>query len=85
MGTRSNNMLFTISLSISNTDETRGTPAFRGVLTDSSGPLTSTATLTSLSDASTVEGIMVECEGETSQEDPLTITVAGEWFTDTVS
>ncbi len=70
--------LFRISLSITNTDETRGNPAFRGVLTDSSGPLT--ATLTSLSEASIVEGTMVECVGENSQEGPLTITVAGEWY-----
>ncbi len=66
-----NNILMT--LSATNTDETQGNPAFRGVLTDSSGPLT--ATLTSLSEASVVEGIMVECVGD-SQEGPLTITVA---------
>ncbi|XP_064401906.1 uncharacterized protein LOC135347787 isoform X1 [Halichondria panicea] len=35
-----------------------------------------TATLTSLSVASTVEGTMVVCFGESSQEGPLTITVA---------
>ena len=68
---------FSISLSASNTDSTRGNPAFRGVLTDSSGGML-TATLTSLSDASTVEGTMVLCEGENSREGPLTITVAGE-------
>ena len=51
--------------------------AFRGVLTDSSGGML-TATLTSLSVASTVEGTMVVCFGESSQEGPLTITVAGE-------
>ncbi|XP_064395887.1 uncharacterized protein LOC135342922 [Halichondria panicea] len=66
---------FSISLSISNTDSTRGNPAFRGVLTDSSGGML-TATLTSLSEASTVEGIMVECVGENSREGPLTINVA---------
>ncbi|XP_064402239.1 uncharacterized protein LOC135347988 [Halichondria panicea] len=67
--------LFRINL-IPNTNinETGGDPAFRGVLTDSSGPLT--ATLTSLSEASIVEGTMVECDGESSQEGPLTITVA---------
>ncbi|XP_064403253.1 uncharacterized protein LOC135348821 [Halichondria panicea] len=58
-----------------NTDETRGTPAFRGVLTDSSGGMV-TATLTSLSEASTVEDTMVECVGGSSREGPLTITVA---------
>ncbi len=69
--------LFSISLSTTNTDETRSNPAFRGVLTDSSGPLT--ATLTSLSEASIVEGIMVECVGSriNSREGPVTITVAG--------
>ncbi len=36
--------------------------------------------LISLSEASTVDGIMVECDGESSREDPLTITVAGEWM-----
>ena len=70
--------IFTVSTS--NTDSTQGTPAFRGVLTDSSGGMV-TATLTSLSEASAVEGTMVECEGESSQEGPLTITVAaGEFF-----
>ncbi len=69
--------VFRISLSASNTEDTVGNPAFRGVLTDSSGPLT--ATLTSLSEASIVEGTMVECAGESSREGPLTITVAGEW------
>ncbi|XP_064397938.1 uncharacterized protein LOC135344610 isoform X2 [Halichondria panicea] len=67
--------IFTVSTS--NTDSTQGTPAFRGVLTDSSGGMV-TATLTSLSEASTVEGTMVECEGESSQEGPLTITVAAD-------
>ena len=71
--------MFSISLSTSNTGETQGNPAFRGVLTDSSGGML-TATLTSLSDASTVEGTMVLCEGENSREGPLTITVAGEFF-----
>ncbi len=72
--------LFRINL-IPNTNinETRGDPAFRGILNDSSGGLL-TATLTSLSEASTVEGIMVLCEGENSQKGPLTITVAGEFF-----
>ncbi|XP_064403114.1 sushi, von Willebrand factor type A, EGF and pentraxin domain-containing protein 1-like [Halichondria panicea] len=54
---------------------TEGNPAFRGVLTDSSGGML-TATLTSLSEASIVEGTMVLCEGASSQEGPLTITVA---------
>ncbi len=69
---------FSISLSASNIDSTQGNPAFRGVLTDSSGPLT--ATLTSLSEASIVEGIMVECVGGSSREDPLTISLAGEFL-----
>ena len=68
--------MFRIALTASNTDETQGNPAFRAVLTDFSGPLT--ATLTSLSEASIVEGTMVLCEGEGSLEGPLTITVAGE-------
>ena len=63
----------------SNNNETLGDPAFRGVLTDSSGEMV-TATLTSLSEASIVEGTMVECLGASSQEGPLTITVAGEFF-----
>ncbi len=58
---------------------TEGNPAFRGVLTDSGGGMLS-ATLTSLSEASIVEGTMVLCEGTSSQEGPLTITVAGEWL-----
>ncbi len=73
--------LFRISLTPNgNINETLGNPAFRGVLTDSSGPLT--ATLTSLSEASTVEGITVECVGDSSQAQPITITVhvAGEFF-----
>ena len=69
--------IFSITLISVNNEETRGNPAFRGVLTDSSGGMV-TATLTSLSEASTVEGTMVECMGESSQEGPLTITVAGE-------
>ncbi len=72
-------VMFSITLSASNVDSTQGTPAFRGVLTDSNGGMV-TATLTSLSEASAVEGTMVECEGESSQEGPLTITVAGEFF-----
>ena len=74
--------LFSINLIGSNTDETQGNPAFRGVLTDSSGGNV-TSTLTSLSVASTVEGIMVECLGESissSLVGPLTITIAGEFF-----
>ncbi len=63
---------------------TEGNPAFRGVLTDSSGGML-TATLTSLSEASIVEGTMVLCEGMSSQEGPLTITVAGEWLACTLS
>ncbi len=70
--------MFRISLSASNTEDTGGNPAFRGVLTDSSGGMV-TATLTSQSVASIVEGFMVECAGESSREDPLTITVAGEF------
>ncbi len=72
--------LFSINLIGSNTDETQGNPAFRGVLTDSSGGNV-TSTLTSLSVASTVEGIMVECLGESisSLVGPLTITIAGEF------
>ncbi len=83
MGRHSTTTSYTFSITLRtndniNTDETRGTPAFRGVLTDSSGPLT--ATLTSLSEASVVEGTMVECVGVSSREGPLTITVAGEFF-----
>ncbi len=63
---------------------TEGNPAFRGVLTDFSGGML-TATLTSLSEASIVEGTMVLCEGTSSQEGPLTITVAGEWLACTLS
>ncbi len=66
-------LIFTSS---ENVAVTEGNPAFRGVLTDSSGPLT--ATLTSLSEASIVEGTMVLCEGASSQEGPLTITVPGD-------
>ncbi len=73
---------FSISLSASNTEGTLGSPAFRGVITDSNGPLT--ATLTSLSEASIVEGITVECLGESSREGPLTITLAGEWLIDCI-
>ncbi len=71
--------MFLVTLSTSNTEDTQGNPAFRGVLTDSSGGML-TATLTSLSEASIVEGTMVLCEGASSQEGPLTITVAGEWM-----
>ena len=70
--------MFRIGLSTSNTENIEGNPAFRGVLTDSSGGMV-TATLTSQSVASIVEGYMVECAGESSREDPLTITVAGEF------
>ncbi|XP_064403403.1 uncharacterized protein LOC135348934 [Halichondria panicea] len=66
--------VFTVTVD-SNTNETQGDPAFRGVLTDSRGGMV-TATLTSLSEASIVEGTMVECLGASSQEGPLTITVA---------
>ena len=69
--------IFSITLISVNNEETRGNPAFRGVLTDSSRRML-TAILTSLSEASTVEGTMVECVGVSSQEGPLTITVAGE-------
>ncbi len=57
--------------------EDTGIPGFRGVFIGTNGSNV-TATLTSLSEASTVEGIMVLCDGESSREDPLTITVAGE-------
>ncbi len=50
---------------------------FRAVLTDTSGGML-TATLTSLTNASTVEGTMVMCGGVSSVEDLLTVTVAGE-------
>ncbi len=76
--------LFSISLDTTNTDDTQGNPAFRGVLTDSSGGMI-TATLTSLSEASIVEGTMVLCEGTSSQEGPLTITVAGEWVMECIT
>ncbi len=66
---------FAITISTSNTDDTQD--RFRGVLTDTSGGMI-TATLTSLTVASTVEGTMVECLGESSTEGPLTVTVAGE-------
>ena len=71
------NVISTITLDASSRDRNEG--AFHGVLTDSSGGML-TATLTSLSDASTVEGIMVECVGLSSREGPLTITVAGKFF-----
>ncbi|XP_064395749.1 uncharacterized protein LOC135342833 [Halichondria panicea] len=67
--------LFRINLTPSNDNEIQGDPAFRGDLTNSSGGML-TATLTSLSKASTVEGTVVECVGESSREGPLTITVA---------
>ncbi len=72
--------MFIVTLSTSNTEELQGNPAFRGVLTDIRENLT--ATLTSLSEASIVEGTMVECVGSLlgSQEGPLTIAVAGEWM-----
>ncbi len=60
-----------------NTDMIEGIRGFRGVLTDTSGGMI-TATLTSLTVASTVEGTIVGCEGASSGEGPLTITVAGE-------
>ncbi len=70
---------FDITLSTSNIDETQGMlpHRFRAVLTDTSGEMI-TATLTSLTTASTIEGTMVTCEGVSSVEGPLTITVAGE-------
>ena len=71
------NVISTITLDASSRDRNEG--AFRGVLTDTSGGML-TATLTSLSEASTVEGTMVECVGVSSREGPLTITVAGEFF-----
>ena len=73
-------LIFTGSVNVAVTE---GNPAFRGVLTDSSGGML-TATLTSLSEASTVEGFMVECEGASSQEGPLTITMAGEWLVECI-
>ncbi len=70
---------FDITLSTSNTDETQGMlpHRFRAVLTDTSGGML-TATLTSLTNASTVEGTMVMCGGVSLVEDLLTVTVAGE-------
>ncbi len=66
--------MFIVTLSTSNTEDTQGNPAFRGVLTDTRENLP--ATLTSLSEASVVEGTMVECVGSLgSQEGPLTIAV----------
>ncbi len=70
---------FSISLVSNNADATEGIPAFRGVRNDTSKDNV-TATLTSLSEASIVEGFMVECEGASSREGPLPITVAGEWL-----
>ncbi|XP_064399980.1 uncharacterized protein LOC135346320 isoform X1 [Halichondria panicea] len=67
--------VFTITVDTSNTDVTQGNPAFRSVFTDSSGGMV-TANLVSLSEASIVEGTMVLCDGESSREGPLTITVA---------
>ena len=71
---------FDITLSTSNNDETQGMlpHRFRAVLTDTSGRML-IATLTSLTVASTVEGTMVTCGGVSSQEGPLTITVASEY------
>ena len=70
---------FSISLLSNNDDATEGIPAFRGVRNDTSKDNV-TATLTSLSEASIVEGFMVECIGASSREGPLPITVAGEWL-----
>ncbi|XP_064402890.1 uncharacterized protein LOC135348557 isoform X2 [Halichondria panicea] len=66
---------FTISLVSNNADATEGIPAFRGVRNDTSED-NATATLTSLSETSIVEGFMVECVGASSREGPLPITVA---------
>ncbi len=65
----------TITLSSVSMDVTQG--VFRGVLTDTGTLEMITATLMSLSVASTVNGYMVSCGGDQSQEGPLTITVAG--------
>ncbi|XP_064402852.1 uncharacterized protein LOC135348532 isoform X1 [Halichondria panicea] len=64
-----------IFLRFNNDDATEGIPAFRGVRNDTSEDNV-TATLTSLSEASIVEGFMVECIGASSREGPLPITVA---------
>ncbi len=69
--------MFSIALMTGHSDVTEGSPAFRGFLTDTSGGMI-TATLTSLTVASTVEGTMVTCLGDSSVEGPLTVTVAGE-------
>ncbi len=68
----------TITLSSVSIDVTQG--VFRGVLTDTGTWGMVTATLISLSQASTVNGYMVSCGGESSQESSLTVTVAGELF-----
>ncbi len=71
--------MFSITLITGNSDQTQGSPAFRGALIDTSGGM-ATATLTSLTGASTVDGTMVTCAGVDSVEGPLTITVAREWL-----
>ncbi len=69
--------MFSITLITGHSNQTQGSPAYRGVLTDTSGGM-ATATLTSLTGASTVDGTMVTCTGVDSVEGPLTITIAGE-------
>ena len=69
--------MFSITLMTGHSDVIEGSPAFHGVVTDTSGGMI-TATLTSLTVASTVEGTMVTSLGESSVEGPLTITVVGE-------
>ncbi len=72
---------FSVNLNNNNDDTTEGNPGFqfRGVRNDTSEG-NATANLTSLSEASTVEGFMVECIGTNLRDGPLTITVAGEWY-----
>ncbi len=71
--------MVSITLITGHSDQTQGSPAYRGILTDVSGGM-ATATLTSLTGASTVDGTMVTCAGGDSVEGPLTITVAREWL-----
>ena len=49
---------------------------FQGELTDLGGMVT--ATLITVTEVSVLEGSMVECQGESTQEGSLNITVAGE-------
>ena len=50
---------------------------FQAVLTDASGG-NLTATLTTITEVSSLSGSMVTCRGPLTQEGPLTIQVAGE-------